>query len=227
MEEENSRKRIGRRIRELRMTKGLTKQTLARLTDVSAASITRLETGRHSIGIDALAKIAIALDATVEIVEDGKLRIEDRIWSSDRERILIQLRNIRIEKNFRQHRLADLLGIACCNLSLIEAAKRSTGSEIIAIMASLLSCRLEIVTRQERHTMEIKKIKDCKELSSEEIEFLKQNHKQPIAFLQEKLERSEIDIKSNLQKLRSQLKEEKNEQVFQWTEKQVGFTSKL
>jgi transcriptional regulator with XRE-family HTH domain len=205
--EENSRKRIGRRIEELRLMKGYTKQKLAKLTNISSASVTRMEAGRHSVGIDTLSKIAHVLDATLEIVENGKLRIEDREWKSERERILVQLKNIRIEKNFRQHAFADMLGIACCNMSLIESAKRSTGSEIVAHIAQLLNCRLEILTSQERNSMAVKKIKNCKKLSQAEIDFLKQNSKKPLSFLIEKLGRSEIDIKGNMQKLKLRIKQ--------------------
>jgi transcriptional regulator with XRE-family HTH domain len=220
--EENSRKKIGERIKELRLMKGFTKQKLAKLTNISSASITRMEAGRHSVGLDTLAKIATVLDSSLEIVEDGKLRIEDRIWSTERERILIQLKNIRIEKNFRQHKFADMLGIACCNMSLIESAKRSTGSEIVSRIANLLNCQLEIVTNRERNTMPVKKIKNSRDLSQEEIDFLKRNHKKPIAFLKEKLDRSEIDIKSNLQRLKLRIKEERNGQTVRWIEKKLG-----
>jgi transcriptional regulator with XRE-family HTH domain len=207
MEEENSRKRIGKRIEELRLTKGFTKLRLARMTDVSSASITRMEAGRHSVGIDTLARIANALDSTVEIVEDGQLRVEEREWENERERILVQLKNIRIEKNIRQHKFAEMLGIACCNMSLIESAKRSTGCEIVARMAQLLNCQLEIVTHLERCTMTAKKIKNCKKLSQEEIDFLKQNAKASLSFLTEKLGRSEIDIRGNMQRLKLRIRQ--------------------
>jgi transcriptional regulator with XRE-family HTH domain len=180
---------------------------LARLTNISSASVTRMEAGRHSVGIDTLAKIAQVLDSTLEIVEDGKLRVEDREWTSERERILVQLKNIRIEKNFRQRTFAEMLGIACCNMSLIESAKRSTGSEIVDRIANLLNCRLEILTKYERNGMVVKKIKNCKKLSQAEIDFLKQNSKETLSFLTKKLERSEIDIKSNMQKLKLRIKQ--------------------
>jgi transcriptional regulator with XRE-family HTH domain len=204
--EENSRKRIGRRIEELRLMRGYTKQKLAKMTNISSASVTRMEAGRHSVGIDTLAKIAKNLDATLEIVENGKLRVEDREWKSERERILIQLKNIRIEKNLRQHTFADMLEIACCNMSLIESAKRSTGSEIVAQIAKLLNCQLEILTAQERNSMSVKKIKNCRKMSQAEIDFLKQNAKKPLSFLTEKLGRSEIDVKGNMQRLKLRVK---------------------
>ncbi|MDR1129761.1 MAG: helix-turn-helix domain-containing protein [Prevotellaceae bacterium] len=199
--EENSRKRIGKKIKELRLVKGFSKQKLANLTDISSASVARMEAGRHSVGIDTLAKIAKVLDCHLEIVENGKLRIEDREWQSERERILLQLKDIRVEKNIRQHKFAEMLGIACCNMSLIESAKRSSGVELISRIAELLGCSLEIMSAQERNAMTIKKIKNCKELSQYEIDFLKENHKKPLSFLKDKLERSEMDIKNKMQKL--------------------------
>jgi transcriptional regulator with XRE-family HTH domain len=205
--EEDSQKRIGKRIEELRLAKGYTKQKLAKLTDISSASVTRLEAGRHSVGIDTMARIAHILDSTLEIVENGKLRVEDSEWKSERERILFQLKNIRIEKNLRQHTFSDMLGIACCNMSLIESAKRSIGIGIIARIADLLGCRIEIVTNSERNKIAVKKIKNAKRMSRAEIDFLKQNYKRPLSFLTEKLGRSEIDIKGNMQRLKLRLKQ--------------------
>ncbi|MDR1170556.1 MAG: helix-turn-helix domain-containing protein [Prevotellaceae bacterium] len=205
--EENSREKIGKRIRDLRLMKGFTKQKLAELTDISSASVTRMETGRHSVGIDTLAKIAQVLDSTLEIVEDGKLRIEDGEWKNERERILFQLKNIRIERNIRQYTFADMLGVACCNMSLIESAKRSIGVGIVSQIANLLGCRLEIVLNSERSKMAVKKIKNSKKMSQAEIDFLKQNYKKPLSFLAGKLERSEIDIKGNMQRLKLRLRQ--------------------
>ncbi|MDR0384628.1 MAG: helix-turn-helix domain-containing protein [Prevotellaceae bacterium] len=205
--EENSRKRIGKRIEELRLLKGFSKHKLARLAGISSVSITRMEAGRHSVGIDTLAKIAKALDSTLEIVEDGNLRIEDNEWRSERERILFQLKNIRIEKNIRQYKFSDMLGIACCNMSLIESAKRSIGCEIVARIASLLNCRLEIISNNERSIMAVKKIKNTEKISQMEIDFLKQNCKRPLSFLTEKLGRSEIDIIHNMQKLKLRIRQ--------------------
>ena len=69
------RERIGKRIAELRKAKGLTQAQLAEKTGFSQSNIGRIETGRYSVGIDVLAKIAEALGAKVEIKEE--LRRED------------------------------------------------------------------------------------------------------------------------------------------------------
>jgi transcriptional regulator with XRE-family HTH domain len=209
--EENSRKRIGKRVRELRLKKGFSKQKLASLTGISPASVARMEAGRHSVGVDTLARISHVLDCSLEIVENGKLRIEYKKWETERERILVQLKNIRIEKNIRQHKFADLLGIACCNMSLIESAKRSTGTELISRIAGLLGCSLEILTAGERNTMKVKQIKDSMELSQDEIDFLAKNYAKPLSFLTDKLGRSEMDVKNKIQKLKLKWKYERAE----------------
>jgi transcriptional regulator with XRE-family HTH domain len=211
MGEENDRRRIGKRVRELRLKKGFSKQKLANLTSISPASVARMEAGRHSVGIDTLARIVQVLDCSLEIVENGKLRVEYRNWETERERILIQLKNIRIEKNIRQHKFAELLGIACCNMSLIESAKRSTGTELISRIADLLGCSLEILTTTERNAMKVKNIKNSMELSPEEVDFLAKNYAKPLSYLTEKLGRSEIDVKNKIQKLKLKWKNERAE----------------
>ena len=64
------RERIGARIAELRKAKGLTQMQLAEKTGFSQSNIGRIETGRYSVGLDVLAKIAEALGATVELVTE-------------------------------------------------------------------------------------------------------------------------------------------------------------
>jgi transcriptional regulator with XRE-family HTH domain len=65
------RERIGKRIAELRKAKGLTQAQLAEKTGFSQSNIGRIETGKYSVGIDVLAKIAEALGATVELVTEA------------------------------------------------------------------------------------------------------------------------------------------------------------
>jgi len=63
------RERIGVRISELRKAKGLTQEQLAEKTGFTQSNIWRVETGKYSVGIDILAKLAEALDASVEIIK--------------------------------------------------------------------------------------------------------------------------------------------------------------
>jgi transcriptional regulator with XRE-family HTH domain len=71
MDKESDRERIGARIAELRKAKGLTQAQLAEKTGFSQSNIGRIETGRYSVGLDVLTKIADALGATVELVTEA------------------------------------------------------------------------------------------------------------------------------------------------------------
>lgn len=62
------RERIGARIAELRKLKGLTQMQLAEITGFTQSNIWRIESGKYSVGLDILANIADALDASVEII---------------------------------------------------------------------------------------------------------------------------------------------------------------
>ena len=66
------RQRIGERIRELRKKKGIDAKDLASRIGIDASNLSRIEQGRYSVGLDILSKIASALGAKVDIVEDGE-----------------------------------------------------------------------------------------------------------------------------------------------------------
>jgi len=81
------RERIGQRIRELRMARGMEAKKLARLSQIDAANVSRIEQGKYSVGLDILCKIALALDSRVEIVPNwansGKancLSMTRKVW---------------------------------------------------------------------------------------------------------------------------------------------------
>lgn len=61
---------IGRRVAQLRVDAGMTQERLAELTGMRQAHIARIEAGRYSVGIDILAKIASALNCTVDIIKN-------------------------------------------------------------------------------------------------------------------------------------------------------------
>ncbi|EEF91977.1 helix-turn-helix domain-containing protein [Bacteroides cellulosilyticus] len=67
--EMNDRERIGKRIAEIRKSKGLSQAKLAELTDIAPGNIARIETGRYSTGIDLLSKIADALGYKLDFIE--------------------------------------------------------------------------------------------------------------------------------------------------------------
>ncbi|GAP73080.1 hypothetical protein SAMD00024442_6_41 [Candidatus Symbiothrix dinenymphae] len=68
----NERERIGKRIRELRMQKGLSQLQLAELVGLRQPHIARIELGTYATGIDILSKVANALDCDLEVIERNK-----------------------------------------------------------------------------------------------------------------------------------------------------------
>jgi len=65
----NDRERIGNRIREIRMKKGLTAEQLAQMIGLRQQSMSRIEIGKFSTGIDILGKIADALNCEIDFIE--------------------------------------------------------------------------------------------------------------------------------------------------------------
>ena len=65
---EQERQRIGQRIADLRKQHGLTQQDLANKTGMQRNHISRIESGKYSVGFDTLQAIAEALDADIRIV---------------------------------------------------------------------------------------------------------------------------------------------------------------
>jgi UDP-N-acetylglucosamine 1-carboxyvinyltransferase len=65
---EQERKRIGRRIAELRKGKKMTQAELAERSGLGQGHIARLEAGQYGATIDVLSSIAGAMESTIEIV---------------------------------------------------------------------------------------------------------------------------------------------------------------
>jgi len=65
----NDRERIGTRIREIRIKKGISTYKLAEITGLKQSNISRIESGKYSTGIDILGKIANALNCEIDFIE--------------------------------------------------------------------------------------------------------------------------------------------------------------
>jgi len=63
------RARIGARIREIREERKLEAKDLARLADIDAANLCRIENGKYSVGLDILSKIAAALGKKIDFID--------------------------------------------------------------------------------------------------------------------------------------------------------------
>lgn len=66
----DERKRIGERIKELRKKRHLDAKSLASRIGIDASNLSRIEQGHYSVGFDILSKIANALNAKVDIIEN-------------------------------------------------------------------------------------------------------------------------------------------------------------
>ena len=63
------RTRIGDRIRQIRAERGIEARDLAKLADIDAANLSRIENGKYSVGIDILSKIAASLGKKIDLVD--------------------------------------------------------------------------------------------------------------------------------------------------------------
>ena len=68
MNKEQQRQRIGTDISELRKQRGMTQQQVADIAQMQRNHISRIESGKYSVGFDTLQTIAEALDADIRIV---------------------------------------------------------------------------------------------------------------------------------------------------------------
>lgn len=69
MTEQTIRTEIGARIKELRLSQGLTQQQLADLSGLSKPNISNIEAGKYSVGIDVLYRVCEALKVSIKLVE--------------------------------------------------------------------------------------------------------------------------------------------------------------
>ena len=65
---QGERTRIGNKIRVLRKEKGIEAKDLARLANIDAANLSRIEQGKYSVGLDILSRIAFVLGCQIDIV---------------------------------------------------------------------------------------------------------------------------------------------------------------
>lgn len=67
-DKQGERTRIGAKIRQIREKKGIEAKDLARLANIDAANLSRIEKGKYSVGLDILSKLASALGYHIDIV---------------------------------------------------------------------------------------------------------------------------------------------------------------
>ena len=81
-EKDDERIRIGKRIKEIRLEKGLDAKTLATVAGIDAANLCRIEAGKYSVGFDVLTKIARVCGKQIDFIEleknDYECHIDNR-----------------------------------------------------------------------------------------------------------------------------------------------------
>jgi DNA-binding Xre family transcriptional regulator len=65
---QGERTRMGKKIRKIREEKGIEAKDLAKLANIDAANLSRIEQGKYSVGLDILSKIAFVLGCQIDIV---------------------------------------------------------------------------------------------------------------------------------------------------------------
>jgi len=65
----NDRERIGNKIKEIRIQKGISTYQLAELTGLNQPNIVRIEKGKYSTGIDIISKIVNSLGCQIDIID--------------------------------------------------------------------------------------------------------------------------------------------------------------
>lgn len=65
---QGERTRIGKKIRKIREDKGIEAKDLAKLANIDAANLSRIEKGKYSVGLDILSRIAFVLGYQIDIV---------------------------------------------------------------------------------------------------------------------------------------------------------------
>ena len=65
---QGERTRIGKKIRQIREEKGVDAKDLAKLANIDAANLSRIEKGKYSVGLDILSKLAFVLGYHIDIV---------------------------------------------------------------------------------------------------------------------------------------------------------------
>lgn len=65
---QGERTRIGKKIRQIREDKGIEAKDLAKLANIDAANLSRIEQGKYSVGLDILSKLAFVLGYHIDFV---------------------------------------------------------------------------------------------------------------------------------------------------------------
>ena len=80
MERQTEYSKVGENIRTLRMKRGLTQEMLAEEAELSPSYLSYLESGRKTASLDALIRIAAALQVTVDRLLGETQKANSEVW---------------------------------------------------------------------------------------------------------------------------------------------------
>ena len=91
--------KMGLRIRELRVRRGMTQEDLAKVLEISAAQMSHIERGARELSLQTLVTLAEFMDVTLDylvmgkIPEQGQVEMEYLVLKEAEERIALELEN--------------------------------------------------------------------------------------------------------------------------------------
>lgn len=97
---------VGRRLREIRLSKGLTQEYIANMADVNTSHISNIENNRVKISLSTLLKVCDAMGITVDYVLANEYT--DNLSGLDQE-ILKELRDCDMEKKEKILKIIQIL----------------------------------------------------------------------------------------------------------------------
>lgn len=98
--------RIGQKIKEIRISKGLTQEYVANIADVNTSHISNIENNRVKISLSTLIHVCNALNTTVDYILYGEYNSPDSILDSE---ILKALSNASDEKKEKLLKIIQIL----------------------------------------------------------------------------------------------------------------------
>lgn len=134
----NDSEEIGEKIKELRKSKGISQKELAQKTGLSIGSIQGYEQGRYNPKLEAIAKIADALETEPDNFCDVLLQHSENVSIGGK------IKAVRLQKGVSQAALAKCLGVSTAMICQYEIGKRKPKMETLSKIAGALGVDLKV-----------------------------------------------------------------------------------
>lgn len=129
---------IGERIKELRKSKKVSQKELAQKTGLSIGSIQGYEQGRYNPKLEAIAKIADALEVELDNFYNVLLQRGENVSIGGK------IKAVRLQKGVSQAALAKCLGVSTAMICQYEVGKRKPKVETLSKIAGALGVDLKV-----------------------------------------------------------------------------------